>query len=72
VLVYAAGAWRSAGIVLIVLPHLVGAPRAGAYGSVPGEMGAAFAAASLGASAVFWLVLGSVSGWAQQRLFRSA
>jgi len=72
VLVYAAGAWRSAGIVLIVLPHLVGAPRAGAYGSVPGEMGAAFAAASLGASAVFWLVLGWVSGWAQQRLFRSA
>ena len=25
-----AGAWRSAGIVLIVLPHLIGAPRAGA------------------------------------------
>jgi predicted cobalt transporter CbtA len=30
-------------------------------------MGAAFAAASLAASAVFWIVLGTVSGWAQQR-----
>jgi cobalt transporter subunit CbtA len=63
----AAGPWRGAGIVLIVLPHLIGAPAADGHGNLPGEMGAAFAAASLVASAVFWIVLGSVSGWAQQR-----
>ncbi len=46
-LVYSPGIWRSAGIALIVLPHLIGAPRADEYGSVPGEMAAAFATASL-------------------------
>lgn len=66
-LALAAGPWRGAGILLIVLPHLVGAPQAEGHGAVPGEMGAAFAAASLAASAVFWVVLGTVSGWAQQR-----
>jgi cobalt transporter subunit CbtA len=63
-----AGAWRSAGIVLIVLPHVIGAPHVDGHGAIPGEMAAAFAAASLGASAVFWVVLGWVSGWMQQRL----
>ncbi len=67
-LALAAGPWRGAGIVLIVLPHLVGAPQADGHGAIPGELGAAFAAASLAASAVFWVVLGTVSGWAQQRL----
>lgn len=66
-LAMAVGMWRVAGIVLIVLPHLVGAPQGEGYGNIPGEMGAAFAAASLVASAVFWVVLGAVSGWAQQR-----
>jgi cobalt transporter subunit CbtA len=63
--------WRSAGIVLIVLPHMIGAPHADGYGAIPGEMAATFAAASLGASAVFWVVLGWVSGWAQQRLIQT-
>ena len=70
-LVYSPGIWRSAGIALIVLPHLIGAPRADEYGSVPGEMAAAFATASLAASAVFWVVLGWVSGWSQQRLIQA-
>ncbi len=67
-LTMSAGMWRAAGIVLIVLPHLVGAPHGQGYGNIPGEMGAAFAAASLVASAVFWVVLGAMSGWAQERL----
>jgi predicted cobalt transporter CbtA len=67
-LVFAAGPWRGAGIVLILLPHLTGAPNADGYANIPGEMGATFAAASLAASAVSWIVLGSVSGWAQQWL----
>lgn len=62
------GVWRSAGIALIALPHIIGAPHADGHGAIPGEMAAAFATASLGASAVFWVVLGCVSGWAQQRL----
>jgi cobalt transporter subunit CbtA len=70
-LLYSTEPWRSAGIALIALPHLVGAPQADGHGAIPGEMAAAFAAASLGASAVFWVVLGWVSGWAQQRLVRT-
>jgi cobalt transporter subunit CbtA len=64
------GPRRSVGIALIVLPHLIGAPHADGHGAIPGEMAATFAAASLGASAVFWVVLGWVSGWAQQRLIQ--
>ncbi|MBM3504072.1 MAG: hypothetical protein FJX65_09370 [Alphaproteobacteria bacterium] len=46
------------------LPHLVGAPRpAEASGPVPAELARQFIAASLLASAVFWLVLGGASGW---------
>jgi cobalt transporter subunit CbtA len=65
------GAWRGVGIALIVLPHVIGAPHTDGHGTIPGEMAATFAAASLGASAVFWVVLGSVSGWAQQRLIQT-
>ncbi len=60
--------WRIGGIALIAMPHLIGAPHSDGHGAIPGEMAAAFASASLGASAVFWLVLGLVSGWTQQRL----
>lgn len=67
-LVFVNGPKRAAGIMLIVLPHLIGAPNAAGHGNVSGEMGATFAVASLVASAVFWIVLGSVSGWTQQRL----
>lgn len=61
--------WRWGGILLLVLPHVVGAPAMGG-GAVPGEMAAAFVAGSLAASAVFWVVLGGVSGWAQARMAR--
>jgi cobalt transporter subunit CbtA len=65
------GLWRIAGIILILLPHLIGAPHTDGHGAIPGEMAATFATASLGASAVFWVVLGWVSGWAQQRLIQT-
>ncbi len=68
-LVYSPDIWRIGGIALIAMPHLIGAPHPDGYGVIPGEMAATFASASLGASAMFWLVLGWVSGWAQQRLF---
>lgn len=64
---YASWRWRAAALALIVLPHLIGAPHAGGSGQVPADMAAAFVAASLAASAIFWVVLGWASGWAQQR-----
>ena len=66
-LAWVAAPWRWAGVLLLVLPHVVGAPGGEGHGAVPGEMAAAFVAGSLAASAVFWVVLGGVSGWAQQR-----
>lgn len=70
--VFRGGSWCAVAVILAALPHLVGAPHAHEHGAVPGEMGAAFAAASLAASAVFWVVLGGVSGWAQDRWSQSA
>jgi cobalt transporter subunit CbtA len=60
----------TAGVVAIVLPHLIGAPQpdAAEASQVPAELAAQFAVGSLVTAAVFWLVLGSVSGWLQRRL----
>jgi cobalt transporter subunit CbtA len=50
-------------IVLIVLPHLVGAPHPPeGVGRVPPELAAHFTAASFGLAAVFWLILGAAAG----------
>lgn len=50
-------------VVLIALPHVVGAPHPpeGA-GRVPPELAAHFTTASLGLAAVFWLLLGAIAG----------
>jgi len=52
------------GVAAIALPHLVGAPHppAGEAGLVPPELAAQFAVLSLASAAVFWAVLGFVSG----------
>lgn len=70
--VFRAGSWRAVALVLAALPHLVGTPHAHQHGVVPGELAAAFTAASLAASAVFWVVLGGVSGWVQGRWTETA
>ena len=63
---------KAAGIALIVLPHVVGAPQPEAYGSqVPAELASAFVAATLVINAVFWLLLGGASGFFFQRLART-
>jgi cobalt transporter subunit CbtA len=61
-------ALRLAGVALILVPHLIGAPAAphGEAG-VPAELAAAFATASLATAAAFWLLLGSISGWLYRR-----
>jgi cobalt transporter subunit CbtA len=61
-------ALRVVGIVLVVVPHLIGAPAAPqASSGVPAELAAEFATASLAIAAAFWLLLGSVSGWLYRR-----
>lgn len=59
---------KLAGAAVLVLPHLIGAPAAPHAGStVPAELAAEFAAASLTTTALFWLLLGGLSGWLYQR-----
>ncbi|MBM3559531.1 MAG: cobalt transporter, partial [Alphaproteobacteria bacterium] len=66
-------AGQAAGLVLIVLPHVVGAPHPhGEVGAVPPELAAQYAALSLAVGAVFWAVLGGLAGAVWQRLERDA
>jgi cobalt transporter subunit CbtA len=59
--------------VLILLPHLVGAPPAPDEPStLPARLAAEFAATSLAAGAVFWLTAGPLLGWFSDRFARSA
>ena len=52
------------GLVLMAVPHIVGAPQPEQHGGlVPAEAADAFVIAVIITSAVFWLVLGGVSGW---------
>jgi len=52
-----------AGVALIALPHLIGAPEhAAEAGNVPAELAARFAVASLIAQAAFWAVLSATAG----------
>jgi cobalt transporter subunit CbtA len=68
---YGRGAlWRIAGAALLIAPHLLGAPDApaGEEATVPAELAARFAAASLIVAGLFWAVLGAANGWLYRRL----
>lgn len=55
--------WMLAGVALIVLPHIYGAPEALAHESdVPANLAAEFVIATVVTSAFFWLVLGGLLG----------
>jgi cobalt transporter subunit CbtA len=58
--------------ILILAPHIIGAPQlAGEHEStVPAHLATAFAAATLGSSAVFWLILGPLLGYLNERFAR--
>jgi predicted cobalt transporter CbtA len=59
---------RALGVVLIVLPHVAGAPRPDEIGgAVPPELAGHFVAASLVTAFVFWAVLGWLAGFFYQR-----
>jgi cobalt transporter subunit CbtA len=63
---------KTIGVVLIVLPHAVGAPEVPAMaGSVPPEMAAAFVSATMVANLVFWLALGALAATTMARLGHS-
>lgn len=60
-------AWGVA-IVLILAPHLIGAPQPDAFlGTVPPELSAEFAGRALGTGLMAWVVLGLTTAWLWQR-----
>jgi len=63
-LAFASAPWlKGLGVVVLALPHVVGAPHPEAYGGpVPPELAGHFAAASLATMAVFWALLGWLAG----------
>ena len=62
--------WQmAAGVVLIVAPHLIGAPTPPNHDvAYPGALAGEFVIASLVVSAALWLLAGAASGWLHQRL----
>jgi len=56
-------AFKAIALAVMVLPHVIGAPKPPLGGVVPTELNAEFAAASLATMAMFWIVLGALSGW---------
>ena len=60
------------GLVLIVAPHLAGAPETDhATSALPAGYAAQFAARSLGVSFVFWTVIGLALAWGWQTFGRA-
>ncbi|MDH2310709.1 CbtA family protein [Methylobacterium brachiatum] len=59
------------GLVLIIAPHVAGAPQVPeAASELPAALAAQFAARSLAISFVFWLLIGLGFGWAWQAFAR--
>jgi cobalt transporter subunit CbtA len=61
----------AAAVALIVVPHIVGAPAPEGASTVPPDLARKFVVASLGSSAIFWLVLGVATGWITERFNRA-
>jgi cobalt transporter subunit CbtA len=63
---------QAAGVGLIALPHIVGAPGSHEYVSTaPAELAGQFVATSLAVTAIFWTMLGYASGAFYEHLSRS-
>ncbi|MBT3991790.1 MAG: hypothetical protein HON14_18155 [Rhodospirillaceae bacterium] len=62
--------WRASGLLLLVIPHAIGAPHAeaGAVGASPPELAAHFVMISLFAAAFMWSVLGAGAAYIYGRL----
>jgi cobalt transporter subunit CbtA len=61
------------GAVLVLAPHVIGAPQpvGEPASAVPAHLATAFAASSLVVGAVFWMVLGPLYGWLAERFARA-
>ncbi len=63
---------KALAVVLIVLPHLIGAPSvAHDPGSVPAELASEFAIATMVVTGLFWMVLGGLTGYFYGRFEKS-
>lgn len=63
--------WMALGLVLIVAPHVWGAPQPVSHETdVPASLAAEFVIATVVTSALFWLVLGGLLGGFLSRAFR--
>jgi cobalt transporter subunit CbtA len=61
--------FKALGALLIVVPHIVGAPEPEIHGgSAPPELAKAFVYATLLANVIFWLLLGAVAGFLFKRI----
>ncbi len=61
------------GAVLIVVPHIIGAPQPEAHGGLaPADLARNFIYASLVSNGVFWIVLGGLTGFFFNRFRNSA
>lgn len=70
-LLLARPAWMKAlGLLVLAVPHLIGAPQQAARFGPPQELARAFMLWSGFAAGVFWLVLGAASGWLFAKLDR--
>lgn len=64
--------WKIAGVAILAVPHLVGAPHphGGETGVAPPELAARFAATSIVVSAVSWALIGWLAGTFFERFGR--
>lgn len=60
-------ALKAVGIVLLVLPHVIGAPEPSGLSGVPAEIAVQFASATLLTNLLLWLALGAMTGLAFER-----
>lgn len=69
-LIVFAGNWllKAVGLVLLVLPHVIGAPQPEVHESLaPEALESQFIVASLLTNAAFWVALGLISAWLYRR-----
>jgi cobalt transporter subunit CbtA len=60
-----------AGMIIVLLPHAIGAPEATGEDIVPDSLVQRFAIAAVASQAVFWVILGAVGGFVCERIYPS-
>jgi predicted cobalt transporter CbtA len=58
---------RLLGLLVFVVPHVIGAPVAIGESSVPAELVRQFAALSILTTGIFWIALGAIGGFFYRR-----